>query len=169
MKHLPVNVYTAINSFIALVIAQVFTASTAHAAYAIPVEYECAEPGYYNVLTEPADIAANYTGSVTLHPLPKNVCVRRLADLNVDNAENFSKFGLIPIDGSALKPLKGVAYNSAAYEPLIGHFVTGKVSTTDFTGKHPVLVHKQATAAVRIEKGIYYFDKQSKIGDDYST
>jgi hypothetical protein len=163
------NIYTAINSFIAFVMAQVFAASTAYAAYTIPTHYECAEHGYYNVLTEPADIPADYTGAVTLHPLPKNVCVKRLADLNKDNMENFTKFGLIPIEGAALKPLKGVTYNSAAYEPLVGHFIKGKASTTDFTGKHPVLIHKQATAAVRVEKGIYYFDKQSKIGDDYST
>lgn len=133
-----------------------------HAAYSVPKEYEC-KTGYYNVITEPADISPNYTGAVTLRKLPPNVCVRRLDDLNPDATENFTKSDFIKIVGAGLEPFPGVTYNKALYEPIIGHYMGPTITEGNFTGSHPVLIHKNAGAAIRLENKVYYIDKQSKI------
>jgi hypothetical protein len=170
MKFPNLNSYSLINSIAVLLVSQLFGVLPAHAAYTIPETLECQKDGYYHALTEPSDIPNDYSGSVTLHTLPKNICVRRLPDSSPDTTENFTKFGIIPIAGSALAPLKGVTYNAASYEALVGHFANGTPSTTDFKGLHSFLIHKTlAIPAVHLEGGVYYIDKQSRIGNDNAT
>jgi|GEM_PF-3757166 len=150
----------------------------AHAAYTVPSKYKgkCAA-GYYNLVTEPADVPANYTGTVKEYALPSNVCVRRVDDKNKNMIENFSRTDFVVIRGSAASPFvpfaSGYFESWASYEPILGHY-NGYYSYTDsnnprsptfndFSGPHPVFVSKFARAALKVKDGIYYFDKQTQV------
>src|SRR5688572_18739003 len=100
---------------------------TADAAYTVPDHYKGNCPtGYYNLITEPADVPTDYGGAVIEYALPSNVCVRRLEDRQPNLVENFSREHLIVIDGRDLTPFvpfaSGAFDNWQSYEPLLGHY-----------------------------------------------
>lgn len=137
--------------------------------------YECSTDGYYNVVTDPADIPAGYDeAKIKYHRLPQNFCVRRMPNASKSIQENFSKTDFIVIEGAVLKPFKDVIFDPNRYEALVGHFqeqghnYAGTYSARaenykNFSGAHPVLIATGAAAAVRYlaDKNLYLVDKQT--------
>lgn len=145
-------------------------------AYTVPSKYQGSCPsGYFSVVTEPVDASTNYTGKVTEHALPPNICVQRLPDRSSTEDENFSKYDFIKIKGRLLDPFPGVKYDWNNYEAIVGHYKNGGTyfgsyyandpKNPNFTGAHPILIGKNANATIRyVQKdNIYLIDKQQKI------
>lgn len=149
-------------------------------AYTLDAKYKCKDAngklmtddnglpleGYYTAVTDPADIPDGSNIQPAIRELPSNVCVRQRKKYN------FAPEDFIKIKAGILEPFPGVKFSASKYEPIVGHYLAlGKdyVSSTtasspsymNFTGAHPVLVRKQAYAAIKYKAGRYLIDKQT--------
>ncbi len=175
----------AIKQFLAGAVMAASLTEVAQAAYTVPEHYRGNCPtGYYHLVTDPADVPANYRGRVTEYALPRNVCVRRLEDKVEDTDENFGRDDLIVINGRDIAPFQpfasGIFETWGHYEPILGHFESPTRTYTDannprltgiykdYSGLHPVFVSENAKAVLRVENGLYLFDKQTRVVNGWS-
>ena len=128
---------------------------------AIKSEAACPE-NHFTYITIPTDIPAGYQGKIEYRSLPPNICVKRVPNISPTEDDNFSNVDFIRIVDGTLIPFPGNTNDFRSYEPILGHynkkgyypenFDELYLNNAKFYGAHPILIRKNANAALTYDQ-----------------